>query len=301
MDSVKNQSYKRDLPWAALLRAKLIDYLQLAKVRLSLTVVFSAIMGYFIALAGAFEWTTFLALLGGGALLTFGANAANQVMERSFDAMMKRTKDRPLAAGRMRAPEGSYFAAFCVVGAAFLLFHGVNPLAAMIALLSFLLYAFVYTPMKRLSPVSVFVGAIPGALPPTIGVVAATGEFAIEACILFGIQFFWQFPHFWAIAWLANEDYTRAGYKMLPAGQYPNRRNAAQIVIYALLLLPLGLMPVAYGLAGTWSAVPMLAGGLLMLLPGLMLWRTLARKWAVRTFLASLLYLPIILLAILFL
>jgi protoheme IX farnesyltransferase len=161
-------------------------------------------------------------------------------------------------------------------------------------MLSMVLYSFVYTPLKRVGPIAVFVGAIPGALPPLLGWVAATGQITYEAMIIFGIQFIWQFPHFWAIAWLADEDYQKAGFKLLPAKGKKDMRTAINIMIYTLFLLPLGLLPARFEVAGINSAIIATICGVLFLVQTFGLMRDNSRKSALRIMYGSFLYLPIV-------
>ena len=177
-------------------------------------------------------------LFAGGMLVTGSANAINQVVEKDTDAMMKRTGKRPIASGRMSANEGWAFAIITGMLGVFLLGHYFNWLSAGLAAFSLFLYAFIYTPLKKVSSIAVLVGAVPGAFPCLIGWTAGEGALTAGGWILFGIQFFWQFPHFWAIAWVAHSDYSTAGFKLLPADKGPTKFTALQTVIYSLLLFP---------------------------------------------------------------
>lgn len=238
-----------------LISTKLRDYVQLVKLRLSLTVVFSSVMAYLIGLSGAIQWQYLLLLALGGFLVTGAANTLNQVLEQDYDQMMKRTAGRPLAAGRMKAGEA-------VLAAGFMSLAGItslalfNPWTAFLGTLALVMYAFVYTPLKRITPLAVVVGAIPGALPTLIGVVAAQGEITILGLILFFIQFLWQFPHFWSIGWLGFADYRKAGYKMIPAlGDQPDPVISRQAIYYALFLLPVVALPFYLGVSGMVSMI----------------------------------------------
>lgn len=223
--------------------AKLRDYGMLVKLRLNLTVVFSAAMAYVIATEGAINWLGLGLLILAGFMVTGAANALNQVLEREYDAMMQRTADRPLAAGRMTVSEAVMVAGLLsFAGVALLAFF--NPWAAILGMLSMILYAFVYTPLKRVGPIAVFVGAIPGALPTMIGCVAFEGQITLLAVVLFAIQFLWQFPHFWAIAWLSHEDYLQGGFHLLPSAHGTKDENVGrQSMWYALMLIPVSLLP----------------------------------------------------------
>lgn len=235
---------------------KIQDYKMLVKLRLSLTVVFSSVMAFLIASNGNWTWLAvgFLAL--GGFLVTGAANALNQVLEKDYDKLMTRTANRPLAAGRMTSSEAVLAAGFMsMIGISLLALF--NPWAAFLGTLSLVFYAFVYTPMKRISPAAVFIGAIPGALPTMIGCVAIEGHLSLLALSLFGLQFFWQFPHFWSIGWLGYEDYSKAGYKLVPMrdGKMDDKETGWQSLLCALVLIPVGLLPYFTGVSGILSAV----------------------------------------------
>ena len=276
--------------WAA--KAK--DYVQLLKLRLSLLVVFSAGITYLMAQNGAWELTHFVLFCLGGLLVTGAANIINQIWERDLDKLMRRTMDRPLPTGRLVPTEAATFGTLIGVIGLLLITTSGGLLAALLSLLSLVLYGFAYTPMKVRSPLAVAVGAIPGAMPPLIGWAAATGTLGIEAFILFGIQFVWQFPHFWAIAWVSDDDYRRAGFRLLPSGGGRDLNTAFQIMIYTLLLLPLGLMPALLGLTGLRSAIVATVCGTLFLVQTFQLMRDGSRKSALRIMFGSFLYLPIV-------
>jgi heme o synthase len=190
------------------------DLAVLFKMRLSSLVIFSSVLAYFAA-GGTWSYMTLILLVVGGALVTWASGALNQVLERDTDALMTRTKDRPVAQGRITTSSAVLMAGLMSL-AGMTMLAMINPLSGLLGTLSFILYAFIYTPLKRVSQVSVVVGAIPGALPTAIGAVAASGELNEFVVFIFLMQFFWQFPHFWGIAWVADEDYKRAGFKMLP-------------------------------------------------------------------------------------
>jgi len=216
---------------------KLTDLGALFKVRLTLLVVFSSVMSYFIA-ASSIDPFSILMLILGGSLVTFSANTLNQVLEKDYDRLMKRTANRPLPQGRMSVSTAVLIAGFLsLIGIGALCF--VNVWAGFLGTASLILYAFIYTPLKRISSISVLIGAIPGALPMSIGCVVAEGTITPLAIALFAVQFFWQFPHFWAIAFLAHEDYSNAGYKMLPSKSgLPDEEIGFQSFIYSLFLYP---------------------------------------------------------------
>lgn len=223
--------------WAPLLQ-KLEDYKVLVKFRLNLFVVFSAVSAYVVASGGVFRWEALVLLGLGGFLVTGSANALNEVLEKDFDRMMKRTADRPLPAGRMSSSEAVLMAGFMAVIGLFLLAL-FNPLTSVLGSFAIVLYAFIYTPLKRFSQIAVAVGALPGALPVLIGAVAYSGGFTQEALLMFAIQFLWQFPHFWAIGWVAFDDYAAAGYKLVPERDgAPDPRIGMQSLVYTLFLFP---------------------------------------------------------------
>ena len=214
------------------------EFASLVKFRLATVVVFSSLMGYVIAGYGSsLAWRTFLLLAIGGCLVTFAANALNEVLEREYDKMMSRTEDRPLAAGRMSPSSGVLIAGIMALLGVTVLTY-LEPMAGFVSMISLVIYVLIYTPLKRYSPAAVYVGAVPGALPVMIGVLVVSGEINSLALVLFGIQFFWQLPHFWAIAWLAHEDYEKAGFRLLP--NRDNRKDGSvgkQSAFHALLII----------------------------------------------------------------
>jgi protoheme IX farnesyltransferase len=272
-------------------------YFQLLKFRLSLTVAFSSAMGYMLG-AREISWSRTLLVVLGGLLVTGSANIINQVFEKDLDKLMHRTEGRPLPTGRVSPNEAWVFCVILGVSGLALLAYYFNPLTAALSFLSLVLYGFIYTPLKTISPVCVAVGAIPGGLPPLIGWVAATGFVGIPAWVLFGIQFMWQFPHFWAIAWVADDDYKRAGFKMLPSPGERDLRTAFQIMTYTVLLIPVSLLPLVLGISGRVSAGVALVCGVLFLLMTVQLMRTQDRKAALSIMFASFLYLPIVQIAL---
>lgn len=221
---------------------KIYDYGLLVKLRLNLVVVISSIFGFFIVSQGNFSWVNVLTLFVGGFLVTGAANALNQVFEKDYDILMKRTANRPVASGRMKQTEAIIFAGIaCIIGISLL--STFNSVTAFLGMISLVLYAFVYTPLKRYSTIAVAVGAIPGALPVLIGMTAYEGRITVFALLLFVIQFLWQFPHFWAIGFLGYEDYKRAGYKLLPESNGEIDRNLGlSSMFYATLIIPVALI-----------------------------------------------------------
>lgn len=268
-------------------------YFKLLKFRLSFTVAFSSAIGFILGRPVASYIDIALVMLG-GLLVTGSANIINQIIEKDLDKMMKRTAKRPLPTGELNVQQAIIWCIIIgAIGLAILAFK-FNILSAALSLLSLVLYGFVYTPLKRISPICVFVGAIPGAMPPLIGWVAATGLLGAEAWVLFGIQFIWQFPHFWAIAWVLDDDYKKAGFKMLPMAGGKNLKTAFQIMIYTLMLIPLSLLPMQFGMTGTTSALIAVVCGVLFLAQTFYLMRTCSKKAAMNIMFGSFLYLPIV-------
>jgi heme o synthase len=269
-------------------------YYELLKPRLSLLVAFSCAFGYSLAIAHV-NWFTLSMLFLGGFLLSGSAVTVNQILEIELDKLMKRTLNRPLPTNRLTINEAILFSIVCLIAGVGILIIYTNPLTAILSIVSMILYSFVYTPLKRVGPIAVFVGAIPGALPPLLGWVAATGEITYEALIIFGIQFIWQFPHFWAIAWVADDDYKKAGFKLLPSpGAQKDLNTAIQIMTYTLFLIPLGLLPATFGITGIKSAIIVTVCGILFLSQTFSLMKTSSRQSALRIMFGSFLYLPIV-------
>ena len=280
--------------------SKVRDYMLLSKFSLSFMVVFSAVVSYLLAPKIVyFDWTMILLLFTGGMLVTASANAVNQVVEKDTDALMKRTARRPIPAGRMTETEGWIFAIVSLVAGVLILGYFFNTLSAVVALVSWFVYAFMYTPLKKVSSVSVLVGAVPGALPCLIGWAAGEDELSAGGWILFAIQFFWQFPHFWAIAWIAHGDYTKAGFKLMPSVEGPTKYSAIQSVIYSLILIPVGMLPYFAGMSGMISFWVVLAANIFMVWQCVRLNREMEVKAARRVMFSSYIYLPIVLLALL--
>ncbi len=289
------------------LATKVNDYFQLIKFTLSFMVVFSTVVSFLIA-PNELHYVrskiiSVLLLFVGGMLITGSANAINQVIEKNTDALMKRTAKRPVASGRMSANEASIFAILTGIGGIFILAYWFNYESAFVGLFSLLLYGFVYTPLKKVNSIAVLVGAVPGALPCLIGWVAATGEFSIGGWVLFGIQFLWQFPHFWAIAWLAHEDYSTAGFKLLPGDKGPTKFTALQCIIYSALMIPFGLLPYFTGIIDTGMRGLITTGILFlcnmwMVYVSILLFISMDLKSARKVMFSSYFYLMIVLLAL---
>ena len=272
------------------------DIAALFKVRLGFFVVMSAILGWFMAVE-TLDLKSFLLLTIGGYLLTGASNGLNQVIEKRVDGLMERTAERPLPAGRMEPWQAilySVLAGIIGLGCLFTL----NPLSGWLGVAALVSYAFIYTPLKSRSTLSVFVGAFPGALPPMIGYVAATGDFGIEPGTLFAVQFMWQFPHFWAIAWLAHDDYQKAGYHMLPFRAGRTQESAWQILMYTAFCIPASLLPWALPtgspMVGNIALGVAILCGIGFMIPAIRLYRTLDRKHARQLMFASFAYLPVV-------
>jgi protoheme IX farnesyltransferase len=279
---------------------RLRDYLQLVKPSLSIMVVFSSVVSYLLAPnVVEYDWIMIVLLFIGGMLVTGSANAINQVVEKETDAMMKRTANRPIASERMSVSEGWAFALVCGVAGVLMLGYFFNWLSASLAAFSLFLYAFVYTPLKKINSIAVLMGAIPGALPCLIGWAAGADELSLGGWVLFAIQFLWQFPHFWAIAWVAHKDYSNAGFKLLPSEQGPTKYTALQTIIYSLLLIPVGMIPYYIGISGMTSLVIVILANLFLELQCFRLYKEMDVKAARRVMFSSYIHLPVVLLALL--
>lgn len=283
--------------------SKIDDYKQLIKFTLSFTVVFSSIIAYMLAPnVIEYDLLSIVLLFVGGMLVTGSANAINQITEKDTDAVMKRTGNRPVASGRMSVQEATAFAFIAAITGSLILGLYFSWYAAGIALLSLFIYGFVYTPLKKINSMAVLVGAIPGALPCLIGWAAAynADEFSwTGGWILFAIQFLWQFPHFWAIAWVAHQDYSKAGFKLLPSKQGPTKFTAIQTVIYSLLMIPVGMLPYFFNMSGVVSMWILIGANLFMVVQCVRLYINMDVKSARRVMFSSYIYLPVVLLALL--
>ena len=279
---------------------RLRSYLEMLKPRLSFLVSFSSVFGYLLGSSGTINWTSLLMLGFGGFLISGASVTINQILEKDLDALMSRTKNRPLPTERISVSEAVVLAVVSGLAGIVLLMQYTNLLTVILSIASLLIYSFIYTPLKRVGPVAVFVGAIPGALPPLLGWIAATGSLGYEALILFGIQFIWQFPHFWAIAWVSHNDYQKAGFKLLPSAGKKDLGTAIQIMIYTLFLLPMGLLPAKFGLTGINSALIVTICGVLFLAQTFVLMRDCltdgqrSGKSALKIMFGSFIYLPVV-------
>jgi heme o synthase len=287
---------------------KIKDYLQLMKPSLSIMVVFSSIISFLLTQGSEKYvdiWKMIFLLFAGGMLVTGSANAINQVVEKDTDAMMKRTAIRPVASGRMSVTEGWIFSIVTGALGVFILGNYFNWLAAGLAAFSLFLYAFIYTPLKKVNSIAVLVGAVPGALPCLIGWAAGDATLSIGGWVLFAFQFFWQFPHFWAIAWVAHKDYSTAGFKLLPADKGPTKFTALQTIMYSLLLIPVTLAPYFVGMCsyndtqGIISLVLIGLANVFMIGRCITLYKKMDVSSARQVMFGSYMYLPVVMLAML--
>lgn len=281
------------------IRQKLAAYIALAKPRLAMLVVFSSVVGYSIG-ATAFSWLEAFYLSISGLLVTGASNGFNQILERDIDLLMNRTRNRPLPTGKLTVLEGMVLCTLLFVAGELILFFQFNTLSAILGAFAFFSYVLVYTPLKKHTSWAVFAGAFPGAIPPMLGYVAATNDFDLFAGLLFANQFIWQFPHFWAIAWLMFDDYAKAGYQLLPSKGGKDGQSAFSALLYTLFLVPVGLLPWAFNLVGTTAAVVSVILAGLFVIPAIKLYWIRSDKWAKRLMFASFFYLPFIQLIYLF-
>ena len=283
------------------------------KFTLSFTVVFTCVICYQIAPnILVFDWWNILILTFAGLCITGSANAINQAVEKDTDAQMKRTANRPVASGRMSQQTAYAFAIIAGIVGVGLMAYQFNTLSAVLSALSLFLYAFIYTPLKKINSIAVLVGAFPGAIPCLIGWVAATNEISPLASFivdgktysnaggyaLFLIQFLWQFPHFWAIAWVSHTDYSKVGFKLLPADKGPTKFTALQAVMYAVLMVPIGFLPNYFKITGEWSMWVVLVANIFMVVQCVRLYQNMGVPAARRVMFSSYIYLPIVYLAL---
>jgi len=275
------------------------DYSEFLKLRLASLVVLSSVICYGLA-ADEFSLQIMTALIIGGTLLTGASNGFNEIIEKDLDALMDRTKERPLPKMRMGITEAWIIASLFGATGIGILWFFINPMCGILGLIALFLYAIIYTPLKQKTPFAVFVGAFPGSIPPMLGVVAATegfGQITLLAWLMFATQFIWQFPHFWAIAWRMNEDYLKAGFKMLPSEGGRDKASAFQILVYTIGLIPVSLLPVLFGFTGYISAAIALISGILFLKLAINLYRSLSNEDAKKLMFGSFIYLPVVQLA----
>jgi heme o synthase len=275
-------------------RQSVKDYIALTKPRITWLILMSTGVGYFFGARGGWHWLTLLHTIIGTGLIASGTAALNQWYERVADSKMKRTQARPLPSGRLSAHNALIFAILISVAGFIELFLAVNALTGWLGLFTLLSYLFVYTPLKQRSPHSTTIGAIPGAMPPLIGYAAASGTLTWDAWILFAILFIWQFPHFYAIAWMYREDYERAGIRMLPVVEPDGESTARRILLYSLILIPISMVPKFLAMTGNLYVVGALALGALFLYAGVRVSFDRTRQQARHVLLASVIYLPVL-------
>ena len=271
------------------------DFKEITKMRLSISVVFSSVAGYFLG-TSQIDWLVVGMLAVGGYFMVGASNAFNQVMEKDLDALMDRTKNRPVASGRMSVKTALGIAILFTVLGLITLFY-INPQTAMFGGISIFMYVLLYTPLKTKTPLSVFVGAFPGAIPYMLGWVAATNDFGIEPGTLFMIQFFWQFPHFWAIGWFLFDDYKKGGFFMLPTGKR-DKGTAIQVILYTVWTILISIVP-AFGVTGGLYLSPIAAVvvgglGLFMLYWAIKLYQKRDAKTAKKLMLSSVTYITLL-------
>ena len=270
------------------------------KFTLSFTVVFTCVICYMLApKVMTYDWPMILLLTFAGLCITGSANAINQAVEKDTDALMKRTANRPVASGRMSQQTAYTFATITGVLGVAIMWKYFNFPSALLSAFSLFLYAFIYTPLKKINSIAVLVGAFPGALPCLIGWVAGNDDFAYAGLALFLIQFIWQFPHFWAIAWVTHADYSRVGFKLLPAKEGPTRFTALQCIMYAVLMIPIGLLPYYLNLTGQISMWVLLVANIFMVVQCVRLYQNMGVPAARRVMFSSYIYLPVVYLALL--
>lgn len=290
------------MPHVAVTYSKAQGFALLTKFRLSFLVVLSAVISYF-TISPEINTLKLIGIIVGGFLVTGAANGINQVIEKDLDKLMTRTSNRPLPQNILTRSEALIFCLVLAVAGTFILGYYVNALSGLLGALSVILYTSVYTPLKRKTPFSVFVGAFPGAIPTLIGAVAGSdgfGEFSFHAWLLFAVQFMWQFPHFWAIAWVMHEDYQKAGFFMLPSLGGRDKSSAFQVVIYTLFLIPVSLLPQIFGLANLVSGLFVFVFGLFFLLQAITLYLKMDLASARKLMFGSFIYLPLVQLCIMF-
>ena len=268
-------------------------FFEITKFRLSLLVALSSVFGFFISSSNVDINDVFI-LLVGGYLISSSSVINNQILEKDLDKMMNRTNKRPIPTGRISIYKSVVMSIFSMIIGLFLISFYLNIYSALLSFISLILYSFVYTPMKKIGPIAVFIGAIPGALPPLIGWVASTGQVTLEAIIIFSIQFIWQFPHFWAIAWMYDDDYKKVGFKLLPNNGEKNLKTAVNIMIYTLFLIPLGLLPTIFGITGIISGTVAVFLAIIFLAQTFKLINDYSRESAVKVMFSSFIYLPIV-------
>ena len=274
-------------------------FFELIKFRLSLLVTFSSVFGFLLS-SNYINYFSLFILIISGFFITGSSIINNQIIEKDSDKLMKRTKNRPLPTNKISSRNALFISLVLSITGLILMVLFLNKLTALLSFLSLIIYTFLYTPLKKVGPIAVFVGAIPGALPPLIGWAASTNDISLEALIIFSIQFIWQFPHFWAIAWVSDDDYKRAGFKLLPNNGKKNFSTAVNIMTYTMFLIPLGLLPTIFGITGLVSGVVAVVCAILFLIQTLRLIKDYSRTSALRIMFGSFIYLPVVQLAYIF-
>lgn len=280
--------------------SKVIALKKLTKFTLSALVVFSAIITYF-TVTKEYHWQHIIAICVGGFLVTAAANGFNQIIEKELDKLMERTRLRPIPTGNLSVNQAFLICSLFGITGTILLWAFTNPLCGILGFVSIILYALIYTPLKKVTPFSVFIGAFPGALPTLIGAIAGTdgfGNITFFALLLFFIQFFWQFPHFWAIAWVSHDDYQRAGFFMLPSKGGRDRSSRSQILVYTLSLFPISLTPYFFNYTGWISATIVSVMGLVFIYQAYNLYKSGTIEDARKLMFGSFIYLPLVQLAL---
>ena len=274
-------------------------FFELIKFRLSFLVTFSAVFGFLLS-SNYINYFSLFILIISGFFITGSSIINNQIIEKDSDKLMKRTKNRPLPTNKISSRNALFISLALSITGLILMVLFLNKLTALLSFLSLIIYTFLYTPLKKVGPIAVFVGAIPGALPPLIGWAASTNDISLEALIIFSIQFIWQFPHFWAIAWVCDDDYKRAGFKLLPNNGKKNFSTAVNIMTYTMFLIPLGLLPTIFGITGLISGVVAVVCAILFLIQTLRLIKDYSKTSALRIMFGSFIYLPVVQLAYIF-
>ena len=268
-------------------------FFELIKFRLSFLVTFSAVFGFLLS-SNYINYFSLFILIISGFFITGSSIINNQIIEKDSDKLMNRTKNRPLPTNKISSRNALFISlALCITGLILMVLF-LNKLTALLSFFSLIIYTFLYTPLKKVGPIAVFVGAIPGALPPLIGWAASTNDISLEALIIFSIQFIWQFPHFWAIAWVSDDDYKRAGFKLLPNNGKKNFSTAVNIMTYTMFLIPLGLLPTIFGITGLISGVVAVVCAILFLIQTLRLIKDYSKASALRIMFGSFIYLPVV-------
>jgi protoheme IX farnesyltransferase len=291
-------SKEADSSISIVLVSKIKAYAAFSKLRLASLVVFSAVLSYLFA-ADSINWMKMLYVILGGFLVTASSNGFNQIIEKDLDALMNRTKERPIPSGEMSVKEAISVASIMGILGVSILWFLLNPLSGLLGTLALVTYVGLYTPLKRITPLAVFVGAFPGAIPPMLGYIAETGQFGLVPGLFFAIQFLWQFPHFWAIAWKLDGDYSKAGFRLLPHPSGKSKSSALQIVLYTVALLPMSLTPYYFGITGWISAIVIGLTGIWFLWYAIKLFQKCDDKAATKLMFASFVYLPVVQIALL--